>query len=1051
MLVLGLTGAAFAPAFAQRADTLIVASTTDVHGRLRAWDYYSLAADTQRGLALAGTVIDSLRAVHPDRVVLLDAGDLLQGNPLTYVAARVDTAGPHPVIAAMNVLRYDAAALGNHEFNYGLPALRRALQSASFPFLAANLRLIGREARRPIVRPYRIVRRGGWRVGIVGGTTPGSMVWDRTHLQGRVTIGDVVAGVRHGVAAVRAQGADLVIVVLHTGLDGPSSYDTVATGLPSENVAARVAHEVPGVDLIVYGHSHRELADTTINGVLLQQPRNYAASVAVATLAMDARRNAAGSRVRSKQGQLVRVAGRREHAGVVAAVERTHRAATAWVGETLGTTPVAWRADSARVMDTPLIDFVLEVQRRVTGAQLSSTTAFDLNASLDAGPITVAELARLYPYDNTLRAVRVTGRQLRAYLEHSARYYRTLGSPEARTSLVDPSVPGFNFEILSGAEYTLDLSKPLGQRVTRLEVAGRRVEDADTFTMALNNYRQSGGGGYTMLDGAPVVFDNQVEIRDLLIAEVRERGTLSPEAYHSVNWRLEPAGVVDSAYRAMRALPFDRSSARPVAASAHLQQGRWLRVIGTNDFHGGLSASDFNAEGVMRGGAAGLATAIREAREECPKPRCVSIWVDGGDQWQGTAASTLTVGRPVTALFNRLGLNAAALGNHEFDWGVDTLRARLRDNRFPVLAANLVDSTGAPLPWMPGDTLLTIDGLKVGVIGLMTRETATAVRRSVIRPYRLAPPAPIVDQRARALRARGAEVVVVTSHIGAGCARNDLSQCTGEAVDLARALTEKVDAIVAGHAHRGTAAVVNGIPITQAYQKGSAIGIIDIPLDGGTPPAPSVRNVRSDSVVADAAIAAWVDSVVAPVNARLRDVVAHLAEPMRRGTSGTLGNLIADAQRSVGRGDVAIMNSGGVRADLKAGPVTVGDLFEVQPFGNRLVRLQVTGATILRQIEAAAHDFRLHLSGLRVEVDSMRPVGQRVQSARFLDGRTLEPGRTYTLVLNDFLAEGGDGISLDANANLEWLGADREALEEWLRAQSQPVRAPTDTRVILRP
>jgi 2',3'-cyclic-nucleotide 2'-phosphodiesterase (5'-nucleotidase family) len=1047
-------GAAQSPT---RRVELIVASTTDVHGRLRGWDYYGDAPDSARGLSRAATIVDSVRRAHPGRVLLVDAGDLLQGNPLTYVAAAIDTTGPHPVIAAMNTMRYDAAAVGNHEFNYGIPRLRRALRGATFPFLAANAVSLGREAARPLFSAYRIVERGGVRVGIVGATTPGAMVWDRENLAGRLRITDIVPAVRKSVADVRRRGVAAVVVVMHSGLGEQASFDTVSTRLPSENVAARVAREVPGIDLIVYGHSHREMADTTINGVLVMQPRNWATSVGVASLVLE--RGASGWRVSARRGVLVPSAGHAEHPAVLAVTERVHGATRAWVNQALGTTTVAWRGDSARVRDTPLIDFVLEVERKVTGADLAATAAFDLNASIDTGRITVAEVARLYPYDNTLRVIRISGRQLREFLEYSARYYRTLGSAEAQQSLVDPSVPGFNFDIIAGAEYDIDLSRPLGERITRLVARGAPVRDDDQFTLALNNYRQGGGGGFAMLRGAPVVYDRQEEIRTLLIDEVRRRGTLRPEDYHTVNWRLVPERAADLAYRAMRALPFDRTTAPPPRAAGgneHLGTGRWLRVIGTNDFHGALEASDYNAEGIVRGGAASLMTAIRQARAECRPPTCESIWVDGGDQWQGTPASTLAVGRPVTALFNRYGLDAAALGNHEFDWSVDTMRVRLAENRFPVMAANMLDSTGADVSWMPDDTLLSIGQLKVGVIGIITRETARAARRSFVSPFQFVDPRPIIEARTRALRARGADAVVVVGHVGAVCEREDHGTCRGEMVDLARGLTERVDAMVAGHTHRPTAAIVNGVPITQAWQKGSGIGVIDVPL--GTPgarPHVSLRNVRPDSTPGDPAVAAFVDSVTRGLRARLAEPVAELASPVRRGAREMLGGILADAFRRAAGADIGIMNNGGVRIDLAPGRVTVGDVFQVQPFGNEVMRARVPGRVVRAYIEqmfsGRAGGSGFHLGGITVELDSARAPGWRIVRATLQDGTPLDDHREYTISTNDFVAEGGDLGNVGVDIRWAPVGVlDRDALEAHLRALPQPVRPPGERRVIWR-
>src|SRR5918996_495489 len=459
-LLIAALGCASASRSLERPATteIVVAATTDVHGWLRGGDYYANAADTTRGLTRAATIVDSLRAVHPGRVILVDAGDLLQGNPLAYTAARVSSDTLSPIVAAMNVMAYDAAAIGNHEFNYGVPFLDRAVVQARFPFLSANTYRVDGTRK---YRGWTMVERAGARVAIVGGTTPGVNVWDRDNVRGRVTVRAIIPDVAASVREARQAGADVVVVVLHSGLSGATSYDTASTGTASENVTAQVARDVPGIDLIVFGHSHREVADTTIGGALLVQPRNWAGSVAVAHLEL--RRDDGRWTVGAKRGEVIRTAVGRESDAVLAATARAHADAIAYVSTAVGRTTVAWRADSSRVTDTPIIDFILETQRRVAGTELASTAAFSLDASLDTGAITVAELARLYPYDNTLRAIRISGRQLREYLEYSARYFGTAGTSEPP---VDPRVPGYNYDMIAGADYTIDVTRPAGSRIT---------------------------------------------------------------------------------------------------------------------------------------------------------------------------------------------------------------------------------------------------------------------------------------------------------------------------------------------------------------------------------------------------------------------------------------------------------------------------------------------------------------------------------------------------------------------------------------------------------
>ncbi len=1027
--------------------TLVVLGTTDVHGRLRGWNYEFSRPDTVRGLSRAATIVDSVRRASAGRVVLLDAGDALQGNALTYVAARVAPPGStHPVIAAMNTMEYDAAAIGNHEFNYGLPFLEATIKQAKFPFLAAN-------ARRPDGRhaflSWTIVERAGVRVGIVGATTPGANVWDRENLKGTLVVTDIVSELREAVADVRAAGADVVIATLHSGLTGAASYDTVTSKTPSENVAARVAREVAGLDLILYGHSHQEVGDTTINGVLLMQPRNWATSVAAAHLVMS---KASGKwRVASKSSLVIQAAGHREQANVLAITDSAHRATLAWVSAPIGRTAVAWRADSSRVADTPLIDFILEVERKAAGTDLATSASFSLDATIDSGSITVARLQALYPYDNTLRAIRISGAQLREYLEQSARYYRT--GPDGTVS-VNPAIPGFNFDVVSGVDYTLDVSKPDGQRVTRLEVRGRAVTPTETFTMALNNYRQAGGGGYAMLASAPVVYDKQQEIRQLLIDEVRRRGTIEPASYFTHNWRIEPLPAVSSLYSQLRrdnredahATGTDAPSA--TSAAARTRPSTRLRIIGTNDFHGALEPRP-DATGRRRGGAAYLATAIKRAAVGCAPPACETIILDGGDEFQGTPASNMAFGRPVVSVFNSIGLAAGALGNHEFDWGQDTLRARMRDAHYAVLGANVRYADGRDVPWIRDDTLITRGALKIGVIGIATTATPSTTKASNVADLRFLEPVPIVDGLTRNLRARGADYVVVIAHAGAFCDRDGATNCNGEIVELAKSLREPVDAIVSGHTHSLVDATVNGIPVVQARSSGTAFETVDLGPDGSRH---HVADVLPDSLPPDPVVAAIVADAVAKVAPLVDRPIATIATDLiREGNQYALGNLITDAFRAIGKGDVAITNNGGIRANVRAGQATYGTLFEVAPFGNVLYRVTVNGKALREYFERlVARRPNVHISGARLTYDSTKTSGPRLISAQLADGRAIRDEAAYTVVMTDFLATGGDGLGLASAAlKSEPLNiVDLDAMIDYLRAQPQPVRPSAEPRIV---
>jgi len=1027
---------------------LVIATTTDVHGRLRAWDYYANKAEAVRGLTRAATIVDSVRAANPGRVILLDAGDLLQGNPLAYVAARVSSDRTNPIIAAMNAMQYDAAAIGNHEYNYGVPYLDSAINQAKFPFLSANTYRVDPEG----VHAYKawtIVERAGLKVGIVGATTPGVMVWDATNIRGWLRFGDIVLAVRLAVQEVRAAGADVVLVTVHSGLNEPASYDTVSTGVPSENVAGRIAAEVPGIDLVLYGHSHKEVRGTTIGSTLLIQPKNWATSVNVAHLVVSragviavadgtvARTMTNGYLVVEKRSDLVQSAGHAENAAVLAATDAVHRETVSYVTTPIGTTPERWSADSARVKDTPLIDFILETERKAAGSDLASTAAFSTDLVMAPGPITIAQVAQLYPYDNTLRAVRITGKQLRDYLEFSSRYYRTVASPTGPLE-TDPQIPGYNFDVVSGVDYAIDVSKPIGSRVTRLDRKGAPVRDTDTFTMALNNYRQTGGGGYAMLSGAPVVYDKQQEIRQLLIDEVKQRGVIRQADYFTPNWSLvRGSGVGPSSGGASTQPPFPSGT-------------RILRIIATNDFHGALEPRP-DANGVQRGGAAYVGAAIDRARKECA-PRCETLLLDAGDLFQGTLASNLSFGRPVVDYYNRMGYAASALGNHEFDWGIDTLRARMRQAKFEVLGANVRYTDGRDVKWIRNDTIVTRGRTKVGIIGLSTVATPTTTRSANVVGLRFDDPAPIVDSIGPSLRKRGANFVVVIAHAGAFCDRGPDSTCNGEIIDLARKVTTKVDAIVSGHTHSLVNTVVNGIPIVQARSSGRAIDVVDLPLvpDVGQV-RHEVRELASDTIKPLASIDSIVQRAVARVGPLINRHIATIPVALaRQGNQYPLGNLIADAQRWAAKGDVAIMNNGGIRTDLRAGDATYGSLFELQPFGNTLYSLTMTGAQLRGLLEAMlSKSPNDHISGLAIKYDPSRPAGSRLVSVNMADGTSLSDSRTYSVIMNDFLATGGEGYNAAgrATASKPLNIVDLDALIDYLKSLPAPISAPTEVRI----
>ena len=471
-----------------------------------------------------------------------------------------------------------------------------------------------------------------------------------------------------------------------------------------------------------------------------------------------------------------------------------------------------------------------------------------------------------------------------------------------------------------------------------------------------------------------------------------------------------------------------------------------LRILAINDFHGALEPRVYGWSGGRPiGGAAALKATLDSAAARC---RCATLRLDAGDEMQGTLASNLVFGRSTIEALNAVGLDAAALGNHDFDWGVDTLRARLRQARYPWLAANVFDSASGRRPdWAVPYRILERGGLRIAIVGYLTPQTRTIVKAANVAGLSFRSGVAAIADVLDAARARGAELTVIVAHEGAYC---DSLPCRGEIVDLARELdSTRVQFIVSGHTHSLVKTVVNGIPIVQARANGTAYGIADLIRhdDGSRGWQVNVETVYADRVTPDAGAAAIVAKYRPEVEQLSRQVIAVLQDslPALRGEY-PLGNLIADAERAAGPGiDFALMNNGGIRRDLYPGPVTYNDVFELQPFANRIVTVRVSGAQLKQVLEHAlagrAPD--AHISGLVVRYDPQQPAGRRVIEMQRPNGALVRAEGRYLLAVPDFLQTGGGGYAMLRTLDAQPTGqTDLEALVAYLRRQPSPVQPP---------
>ncbi|HEY6738946.1 MAG TPA: 5'-nucleotidase C-terminal domain-containing protein [Actinopolymorphaceae bacterium] len=566
-----------------RTFTLSVLGTTDLHGHVFNWDYfadreYDDNAHDDVGLAKISTLVTAMRELRGRRnTLLVDSGDTLQGTPLAYYFAKVEpiTDGRiHPMAAAMNQIGYDAAALGNHEFNYGIPLLRAWQRQLRFPLLGANA--VDWSTGKCAFPPYCIKtirpgnapkgRYGPIRVGILGLTNPGIAIWDKSHVEGRMRFPGIVEQAKIWVPEIRRAGADVVLVSAHSGAETSSSY---GDALPwPENASTLLAEEVPGIDALLVGHSHVESPERFVTNkqtgrrVLLTEPLCFGKRLSV--MELDLRWSMPGGwRVTATRAQVLNSNTVEEDPAIVELLAEEQRAVVRYVNSRIGTSKQALSAATARYEDVPALDLVNHVQasavKQALGADsppvLSIAAPFNREAAIPAGEVSLRDIAALYSYDNTLLGVRLVGRQIRTYLEKSAEYYRQVSGPGPHhpddiTNAVTPTaprgIPDYNYDVIAGLDapltYDIDIARPVGQRIVDLAYGGEAVTDDQEFVVAVNNYRQSGGGNFPFVAEAEVVYDQQAEVRQLLIDWVSAAGVLDPADYARVDWRLVADG-----------------------------------------------------------------------------------------------------------------------------------------------------------------------------------------------------------------------------------------------------------------------------------------------------------------------------------------------------------------------------------------------------------------------------------------------------------------------------------------------------------------------------
>ncbi len=568
--------------------------TTDLHVHVFPYDYYSDRPIDTAGLARTATLIRQIRN-EATNSVLVDNGDFLQGNPMgDFIAYErgMHEGDVHPVIKGMNVLNFDAATLGNHEFNYGLDFLTKVLSGANFPVVCANLVKGSTLAASPredslFLKPYIIiekeVRDGAGnahpvKIGFIGFVPPQIMNWDRRHLEGNVNTRDIVETAKAFVPEMREQGCDLVIALSHSGIDAGAHSEGM------ENASLHLA-AVDGIDAVFTGHHHLVFpgpayeglpgVDST-NGTLFGKPAAmggfWGSHLGVIDLMIERDGNAwrvvnfltEARSIYEKEGRKVTPLVESQQ-DVLDAVRDDHEATLAYVRRPVGKTSAPLHSYFALVADDPSVQIVSRAQtwyieQMLRGTEweglpiLSAAAPFkaggrggpDYYTDVPVGDVAIKNVSDLYLYPNTVRAVAIKGSTVREWLERSAGMFLQIEPGKADQPLINPEFPSYNFDVIDGVTYEIDLAQPSNagpqgdlanagaNRIVNLQFNGAPLDPDATFVVATNNYRASGGGNFPGISDDVVVFVGPDTNRDVLVRYIVEQGTINPSA--DANW-----------------------------------------------------------------------------------------------------------------------------------------------------------------------------------------------------------------------------------------------------------------------------------------------------------------------------------------------------------------------------------------------------------------------------------------------------------------------------------------------------------------------------------
>lgn len=499
---------------------LTILATSDVHGYLYPRNYLNDSMEFPNGLFRTASVIEEERTKSEGPVLLIENGDFIQGSPLSqFVEENQQT--PKALVSVLNDIGYDVGVIGNHEFNYGLDYLKEGIETANHPVLAANI--LQNNGGYFADAPATVIEKEGVKIGVLGLTTQYIPHWEHPDNITDLRFLSAVETAKEWVPKLRKE-ADVVVVAYHGGFEADLATGETTENQTGENEGYQLLAEVPGIDALITGHQHREIA-SVVNHIPVIQPGHKGANLGKIVLEIE---NVDDEiRVVGGGAELLSVAEAPIHKKLFEKYEPLKKEMDIWLDEVIGQTNGDMQIDdpaTARIYEHPYVEFINRVQLYYGQADISSTPLFSNTVTGYGKDITVRDVILNYPYPNTLAVIEVTGAELKAALEQSAEYFSLNETDEivVNPKFITPKPQPYNYDMYEGIEYTMDISKTEGERVTEFQFEGKDIQPDDTFELVTNQYRAVGGGKFSMFEGKEFIHEVNISMSDLITDYIKE-------------------------------------------------------------------------------------------------------------------------------------------------------------------------------------------------------------------------------------------------------------------------------------------------------------------------------------------------------------------------------------------------------------------------------------------------------------------------------------------------------------------------------------------------